>query len=971
MLRRQSSIGNLGLLALLSLFLLTGSVSAQTPTGSISGRVTDGTGQPLAAVAVTLESASLQGSQKIETSRSGEYLFKLLPPGRYTVSFSMPAFAKAVRVLDVAALEPVTLDATLQPATVTEAVTVSADADAFVGTIENATNLKQSLIQSLPSTRTMLAAVALAPAVHATGPDGAYSFAGAMSFENAYLVNGVRTQDNLRGSPFNLFIEDAIQETTVSTSAVSAEYGGFLGGLVNTLTKSGGNTLSGSFRTSFTNDNWRTVSPFGEPKVNKTVPSYEYTLGGPIVRDRVWFFGAGRFTDQRLARQTGYTNVAYEYGNNEKRYEGKITGAFNPFHRLSVGYTAVRQEEMNSAYPSSALIMDLASLTTRQVPQDLVSANYAGTFGARLFLEAQFSARAMTFKNDGGQEPDRVLGTPLQDQTTGAYWWAPNFCGVCVNEQRNNNSLVVKGTYFLSGGAAGSHTLTAGYDTFNDQMTSDNHQSASDYHVWATGSLVDNDVVYPVIDPGYSTYIIHWPLVAASRGTNYRTHSLFANDNWTINRRLSASLGVRFDKNAGKDASGQLVANDSEISPRFGIAWDVAGNGRTTVTASAGRYVTHVSNSIASSGTGAGTPSIFAYFYQGPGINTGAGPLVPSDEALRRVFAWYDQNQPDPFYVEIPGVARKVNGSLRSPHADYYTVGLGQQFGANGSIRVDYVTRTFGNFYAVRADQSTGMVEDAFGQPFDLKLIENTNDVVRDYRALDVQGRYRAGTRLNIGASYTLSKLSGNIDGENSGSGPVASSVLSYPEYFQKAWRFPEGDLSADQRHRARIWATYALPSMAIGDISFGVIQQAQSGTPYGAIGGVVVSPFVQDPGYVLAPDTNSYFFTRRDEFRTESLYKTDLSLNFTRRLGLGSELFAQFQVFNLFNQFQTHFVSDINTTVLTALDDSDRFQFFDPFTETPDKGVHWDYGDKFGEPIGKDAYTQPRTYRFSAGIRF
>ena len=80
-----------------------------------------------------------------------------------------------------------------------------------------------------------------------------------MSFESLYLVNGVTVNENLRGQAFNIYIEDAIQETTVATDGVSAEYGRFSGGLVNVITKSGGNLFSGSFRESLFNDNWRSL----------------------------------------------------------------------------------------------------------------------------------------------------------------------------------------------------------------------------------------------------------------------------------------------------------------------------------------------------------------------------------------------------------------------------------------------------------------------------------------------------------------------------------------------------------------------------------------------------------------------------------------------------------------------------------------------------------------------------------------
>ena len=85
------------------------------------------------------------------------------------------------------------------------------------------------------------------------------------------------------------------------------------------------------------------------------------------------------------------------------------------------------------------------------------------------------------------------------------------------------------------------------------------------------------------------------------------------------------------------------------------------------------------------------------------------------------------------------------------------------------------------------------------------------------------------------------------------------------------------------------------------------------------------------------------------------------------------AQLFAQLQVLNLFNQFQLFNINSnaIDTTVLTAVDDPDRFQTFNPFTERPVQGVHWDYGEEFGKPVGAAAYTLPRTFQFALGVRF
>ena len=944
---------------------------AQSPTGTITGHVSDAQGKTVAGATVTVESPNLQQAQKTTSAPNGDYIFKLLPPGQYTVSFQLSGFAPVKMTLTVAAAEPVTLNATLRPAAQAESLTVVPEATTFLNTVQHSTNVSGRLMNDLPTSRSQTAAASLAPAVHQTGPNNAISIAGAMSFENLFLVNGVAVQDNLRGTPLPLVIEDAIQETTVSSAGISAEYGRFTGGVVNTITKSGGNRFSGSWRTSLSNDNWRGVSPFGEPKVNDTTPAHEYTFGGPIVRDRLWFFAAGRNSQRALAQQTGYTNTPYEYEDKEARGELKITGSISSAHRLELAYTGIRQQERNNAWPSPAEVMDLASLTTRDVPQNLTALHYAGSFGSSLFLEAQYSRRTFAFQRDGGLTRNQALGTPIFDQVNGAFFHAPNFCGICPDETRNNNNVVLKGSYFLTTGSAGSHSVTFGYDGFNDQRSVDNYQSATDYHVYSSGSLFEDGTLYPVFD--VNTVIVHWPIQQTSKGTNFRTHGLFVNDSWSFNRQWSFNLGLRYDKNQGRDASGSLVANDSEISPRLGLVFDPRGDGRTTLNASYGRYVSAVANNVASAGSAAGTPSTFAYFYDGPEVNTG-GPLVSSEAALQQLFDWFNAANPDPFFGDVPGLVKRINGSLKSPHADELTFGVSRQIGQRGSLRADFVNRDFGNFYASRTDLSTGIVEDDFGQQFDRALIENTNEVSRQYRALDVQASYRAG-RSQFGASYTLSKLFGNFNGESAASGPLTSSVLAYPEYFNRSWRFPEGNLEADQRHRARLWSTYTLPSERLGTFTIGVIQQVQSGTPYGASGAVDVSPFVDNPGYALPDFQQSYFFTPRDEFRTDAMFRTDVSLNFQRALSARhqTQVFAQIQLLNVFNRFQAFNASsgNINMTVLTALDDPDRFAPFNPFTDTPVQGTHWDYGDQFGKPVGKDAYTLPRTFRMSFGIRF
>jgi outer membrane receptor for ferrienterochelin and colicin len=966
------------LAALTAVAFMTTSAFAQTPTGSISGRVTDSGGLAVPGATITIQSPNLQGTRTAVTSGNGDYLLPALPPGPYTVTVELSGFATTKQTRDVGAGQPVTVDVTLRPASLSEVVTVTARTDAFTNTVQASTNIQQELLSTLPTARTLLSAVNLSPAVHATGPSNAVTIGGAMSFENLFMLDGVQITDNIRGTPFAIFIEDSIQETTVSTSGISAEYGRFTGGVVNAITKSGGNQFSGSLRTTFTNDDWRTVSPFDEPKTSDTVPTYEFTLGGPILKNRTWFFGAGRFFDKSEANETGFTRLPFTFENDEKRFEGKITQAIAPGHNIRGTYAAVRETEKNNVWPSAQEVMDLRSLHTRQVPQDRLSVHYSGTLKPNLFVEAQYSARKFSFENSGGTSTDLIEGTVLRDQLTGAWWWSPNFCGVCGPERRDNDNLFLKGNYFWST-RRGSHNVAFGYDTFNDRRKGDNHQSGSDYHVWASETIIENGTVYPVIAGNdFSTYIIWWPISEASQGTNFRTHALFANDSWSANKHVTVNLGLRWDKNDGKDAVGNLVANDSAFSPRVGLVYDPVGDGKWTMHASYAKYVAAVANSIADSASPGGTPSIIAYFYQGPGINTAAGaPLVASDAALRQVFNWFNANGGTgrrPFFTSIPGVKVQFRDSLKSPHAKEFATGLSRQIGGRGAIRADFVYRNFDDFYAERVDTSTGQVSDTSGNVLDLVLVENTNVNDRKYTALSTQVNYRFGTRINLGGNYTLSRLWGNVNGETINSGPVTSSVLSYPEFINLDWFAPEGDLSADQRHRVRLWGTVRLPmSERLGSLTLGVLEQINSGTPYGALGSIRTGPYVNDPGYAEPPDTVGYWFTDRDAFRTENMFRTDLSLNYGYRLGGKTELFGQVQVLNLFNQFQLFNLGSnaINTTVLTAVDDPDRFQTFNPFTTQPVQGVHWDYDDRFGEPTGAAAYTLPRTFQFALGVRF
>ena len=215
----------------------------------------------------------------------------------------------------------------------------------------------------------------------------------------------------------------------------------------------------------------------------------------PVLRDRIWFFGAGRLSDKVEARQTDFLNAPFDFGQNEKRFEGKGTWNIANAHTFRGSYIGRRREETNARFTGA---MDERSLYDRKLPENLYSANYTGIITKNFFVEAQYSTRDLAFDGAGSSTTDLIEGTLLIDNARSGRYWSPTFCSVCAPpEKRDNEDILVKGNYFLSTGGSGSHSLVFGYDTFNDVRVAKNHQSGSDYRILGTTSIIRDGVIYP------------------------------------------------------------------------------------------------------------------------------------------------------------------------------------------------------------------------------------------------------------------------------------------------------------------------------------------------------------------------------------------------------------------------------------------------------------------------------------------
>ena len=959
---------------------IAGTASAQMGS-ELKGRVIFDNA-PMPGVTVSLTSPALQGQKVAVTNAQGDYIFKALPAGDYNVRFELASFATLEYDVRMSTSQPRSLDAVMYPEAMQEEIVVTSSFENVSTGAQGSSTMEQKTLEKLPVLRNLDNAVLLSAGTSDTGPDGNISISGAQSWESLYTINGVVINENIRGQSLDLYIEDAILETTTMTSNMSAEYGRFAGGIVNTVTKSGGNQFSGSFRVNATNDSWNGETPLTTQQVDENSYIYEATFGGYIVRDALWFFAAGRDLSESSSGQLvtpgqPEAGIPYPTGDEQTRLEGKLTGSIGPNHRIMLSYLDIDQTATNTwmfAEPP-----DLAGLIAeRSDPQTGLSLTYTGVLSDNFFLEGLYSKRELAFIGAGGSNSElggSAIWDLLESVTYNDHW----FDGAGTPIERDNENYYAKASWFVSGG--GTHDLVFGVDYFDDQVIENNRQFASGFGFLP---FVEQNYDTPgsplvVIEP-YGGYIEWGDVLQESVGSHVETTSLYVNDTWRVSDRLTVNLGLRYDKNDAADQAGLKTVDDYRVSPRLSASYDVKGDGGIILSAGFNRYVTALTQNQSTAGSAAGDPIGIDYIYAGPEIRAGTPEYPTNADALNAMFDWFfnvyggTDNLDLAYIFGYPGLTPRVGDNLRAPYGDEFTVGASFRLGTHGVLRADYVHRAYSSFYASETTPGNFAEIPGSGELIDQAVYINDDSIYsRKYDAIMARFDYRIGSRWNIGANYTWSEASGNLDGERGDTGPIAAGFFDYGEYKEASWNVPDGLLSIDQTHKFRAWVVWDAIATSRHNLSLSLLQSFLSGTPYSASGLIDTVPYVGDPadlGYAGNPGTQSYFFSNRGAFRTENVTRTDIALNYSFFINIGGgqlELFLQPEVVNLFNE---QAVESPNNTVFTARNDG-SLEPFNPFTETPQQGVNWEFGPSFGEAQSEGAYQQPRTFRFSVGLRF
>ena len=969
-------------LALATIALLAAAAIATAQgvqTGELTGTVTSSDGLALPGVTITVKSPALQGLRTVVSDENGSYVIRALPPGNYEVTFELSGMGTKAEHAVIELGRQTVSNVSLSVAGVQESVTVKGElATAGLTSPTVGGNYDTKTISTLPTGRTPALIAELAPGLTANTPNNSQvTISGAFAYDNVFMINGVDINDNLFGSPINVFIEDAIQQTTVLTSGISAEYGRFSGGVINMVTKSGGNTFSGSFRSNFSNAAWSQETPrekdAGTERPSKLNQNYEATFGGPIVRDRLWFFTAGRWQDTSNSQTLPQTNLPFDTTTSNNRFEIKGTGTLAKNHQLQVNYIRDHTDQTRVPFPFS---IDPHVAENPTFPNNLFIASYNGVLSSKVLANFQVSRKTESFIGSGGLNPD-IHESPFITQgvapgVPGVLHYNGPYFDATDPEDRNNLQFAGSLSYFVTTPKWGSHDIKGGFEHFTSNQTGGNSQSASGY-VFDTDYVPAADGT-PAVDssgriiPTFVTGVTQLENWLATRGANLdvRTLSFYAQDNWAVNRRLSLNLGVRFETVKSEATGGIIGVDTNTIVPRLAATYDLKGDGATILQASYAHYSGKYNEAQIGRNSPVANPAFVLYEYNGP---TGQG----------RDFApGFDVSNYSIITGSFPTANIFLEPGLSSPVSREFTVSAGHRLAQRGLAKLTYVNRSYHNFIEDFIDDPTasGRTDVTFNGTdfgtFDNIVYRNSDVPERTYQALLLQANYRPSARLQLEGHWTIQlNDDGNFEGEAANQPGVSSAVGDYPEILVPSRNFPTGKLDDFQRHKVRLWAIYTQPLGRFGSVDLAPIVRIDSGTAYSLFATDVPLSDIQlarNPGYARLPDggLQTLFFGERGSQTFPGFALLDLAATYQVPVFRTASPWVKVEILNLTNNQK---LISFDTTVTP-----------DPNSPLDANGLPTGFirGPQFGQatnntdyPVWRPGFTGGRTFLLSAGIRF
>jgi hypothetical protein len=564
-----------------------GAANAQTTNAILQGRVVDASGGGIAGATVTVKGPTVQ--RDVVADAKGFYRAIALPAGIYTVSASGPGFnTKVLDGIELVLDRTVTIDIPMQIAAQSESVTVQVSAPMVDHTSSsNRQVIDSRTIEAIPlNGRNYLDLILLTPGVDvntnaradlAPARDTKGAILGERAGNTAFLIDGLENNDDVRGGVFQNFTQDAIQEFEVIDAGYKAEFGRGAGGVVNVLTKSGTDQTRGSAFFFFRDDSLdaSTVKGQDPPKLKRY--NSGLTLGGPVVRDRAWYFGSFEYFDEKRAsifppNIPASLAAGEDFSRQPKitdyRVFGKYNQSLNQSNDVRVEASWSRDQNLNQL--SGATSLPSASTNNR-------TTTFLGTAAANTILsnssllESSLGYRSQRFsQNQESQTGGRSYSISWLDGGVG-FNFGPPIGSVQGLDQKY---VTLRETFSLFSGEK--HAAKAGAEYVRTQV--DGVQGPGLQYVIATTH--PNFASY-----GRESFQIPQGTGFVNAGDDQirlRNNgiSLFAQDDWRVLSQLMLNLGVRYERDS--------KFKDNNFAPRVGFNWSP--DAKTVVRANYGIY---------------------------------------------------------------------------------------------------------------------------------------------------------------------------------------------------------------------------------------------------------------------------------------------------------------------------------------------------------------------------------------------
>ncbi|HKT79859.1 MAG TPA: TonB-dependent receptor [Vicinamibacterales bacterium] len=913
---------------------------AQETTGTIAGRIVDAQGLAVPGVTVTI--TGQQGVKTVVADNEGRFSVPFLTPGRYTVHAELQgfkAFDQQNIVLGVG--QTVDLPVRLEVGNFSETVqvTVSADVVNPITTTAGA-SLSSDLLERVPVGRNLGSTLYLAPGVSSSNTAGAAnpSISGGSGLDNHYVIDGVNVTNQgygalgsysiIFGSLGNATPYDFIQEVQVKTGGYEAEFGQSIGGVVNVITKAGSNNVRGSvfgyvrpqgLESDFTH--FQSINGSVQTQSTQTADAGG-EIGFPIVKDRLFFFGAVDPARDRavLRAPTGFSLESLGDVDRDRQtysYSAKTTWQVNGNNRIDASFFGDPSNGDNGPQRLSALLVDdTSSFSSLIYGGHNQTVRYNGAINDRWLLEGAY-ARAL----NRIEETPSVNTWRVTDETVTPRAISGGIGFYEAGNRSVNDQWSIKSTNIF-----GDHQIRYGYEFDKVNYSQLNQRTgptfvAPDGRTTATGAQVSvlSDVNFGKI------YRVTRANFNSGRTTDQRYHQAFVQDTWRIGNNLTVNPGLRYEQ---ETLVGSIIDNftlKNNWAPRIGATYAVD-NGRGKLYGSYGRYYSRIPNDLAARALSADDSTSRADYFD-------ANLTQPIPNGVATIDPDTGASITNHFVLASTG-ADTIDPNAKMSYADEYQAGYEHEVMPHTSLGVRYSYRTIGRvledvanapmaaydlevpglssveYILTNPSSSTAIFAPAafLGAKFD--------DPVHKYHAVEVTLNRRFANNWAALASYRWSRLRGNFEGfyrdDNGQSDPGITSLYDFPtndpsytaiggEQFGYGGdiRFlgdPNGILPLDRPHQIKLSGNYLFP---IG-LNIGAVVNFTSGAP--------LTPFAANPNYdtggEIPAGARGSGIQTIDGFKTRTPFQREVSAQASYDIPFGGSrsLTLLADVFNVFN---------------------------------------------------------------------